>query len=145
MKKLLLLLLFVAGYGTQAQTYCSPIYTTGCTVGDDINSVFIGNFQDTNTGCTSGNYYVATSDTISIQQTAPTTVSFTSNYSTQYFAIWGDFNSDGDFDDANEFLWASSTNAWNGNVGSIAIPTSVSLGSYRMRILSNYSASISST
>ena len=145
MKKLLPLLLFIVGYSVQAQTYCSPVYTTGCTVGDDINSVFIGNFQDTNTGCTSGNYYVSTSDTIFIQQTAPTTVSFTSNYSTQYFAIWGDFNNDGDFDDANEFLWASSTNAWNGNVGSIAIPSSVSLGSYRMRIRSNYSAAISSS
>ena len=135
----------VFALGANAQTYCSPTYTLGCTYGDDINDVYIGTFSDTATGCSTGNYYVATSDTIYIQQTAPTSVEFTSNYSTQYFAIWGDWNNDGDWDDAGEHLWSSSTNQWNGNVESITIPSTVSLGSYRMRIRSNYSAAISAT
>jgi hypothetical protein len=135
----------VFALGANAQSYCSPTYTIGCSVGDDINDVFIGTFSDIGTGCSAGNYYVATSDTIYIQQTAPTSVEFTSNYSTQYFAIWGDWNNDGDWDDAGEHLWSSSTNQWNGNVESIAIPSTVSLGSYRMRIRSNYSAAISAT
>jgi hypothetical protein len=144
-KKLLLLFMSVFALGANAQTYCSPTYTTGCSVGDDINDVFIGTFSDIGTGCSPGNYYVATSDTIYIQQTAPTSIEFTSNYSTQYFAIWGDWNNDGDWDDAGEHLWSSSTNQWNGNVESITIPSTVSLGSYRMRIRSNYSAAISAT
>lgn len=135
----------VFALGANAQTYCSPTYSLGCTYGDDINDVYIGTFSDTATGCSTGNYYVATSDTIYIQQTAPTSVEFTSNYSTQYFAIWGDWNNDGDWDDAGEHLWSSSTNQWNGNVESITIPSTVSLGSYRMRIRSNYSAAISAT
>ena len=135
----------VFALGANAQTYCSPTYTLGCTYGDDINDVYIGTFSDTATGCSTGNYYVATSDTIYIQQTAPTSVELTSNYSTQYFAIWGDWNNDGDWDDAGEHLWSSSTNQWNGNVESITIPSTVSLGSYRMRIRSNYSAAISAT
>ncbi|HCP41422.1 MAG TPA: hypothetical protein DIT65_06470 [Cryomorphaceae bacterium] len=135
----------VFALGANAQSYCSPTYTLGCTYGDDINDVYIGTFSDTATGCSTGNYYVATSDTIYIQQTAPTSVEFTSNYSTQYFAIWGDWNNDGDWDDAGEHLWSSSTNQWNGNVESITIPSTVSLGSYRMRIRSNYSAAISAT
>ena len=135
MKKLLLLFMSVFALGANAQTYCSPTYTLGCTYGDDINDVYIGTFSDTATGCSTGNYYVATSDTIYIQQTAPTSVEFTSNYSTQYFAIWGDWNNDGDWDDAGEHLWSSSTNQWNGNVESITIPSTVSLGSYRMRIV----------
>jgi hypothetical protein len=135
----------VFALGANAQTYCSPTYSLGCTYGDDINDVYIGTFSDTATGCSTGNYYVATSDTIYIQQTAPTSVEFTSNYSTQYFAIWGDWNNDGDWDDAGEHLWSSSTNQWNGNVESISIPSTVSLGSYRMRIRSNYSAAISAT
>jgi hypothetical protein len=111
-KKLLLLFISVFALGANAQTYCSPTYTFSCTSGDDINDVYIGTFSDTATGCSTGNYNVATSDTIYIQQTAPTSVEFTSNYSSQYFAIWGDWNNDGDWDDAGEHLWSSSTNQW---------------------------------
>ena len=144
MKKLLLTIaLGVFSFAVQAQSYCTPSYSTGCTVGDDIDDVFIGNFSDTATGCTSSPYYnVQTTDTIFIQQTVPTSVSFTSNYSTQYFAIWVDFNDDGDFSDSGEHLWSSPTNVWSSSVGSITIPSTVSLGSYRLRIRSNYSATI---
>lgn len=144
MKKLLLTIaLGVMSFAVQAQTYCTPSYSTGCTYGDDIDDVYIGNFSDTATGCTSSSYYnVQTSDTIFIQQTAPTSVSFTSNWSTQYFAVWVDFNDDGDFSDSGEHLWSSPTNAWSSTVGSITIPSTVSLGSYRLRVRSNYSATI---
>ncbi len=144
MKKLLLTIaLSVFSFAVQAQSYCTPSYSTGCTVGDDIDDVFIGNFSDTATGCTSSPYYnVQTTDTIFIQQTVPTSVSFTSNYSTQYFAIWVDFNDDGDFSDSGEHLWSSPTNVWSSSVGSITIPSTVSLGSYRLRVRSNYSATI---
>ena len=143
MKKLLLTLaLGVMSFAVQAQTYCTPSYSTGCTYGDDIDDVFIGNFSDTATGCTSSFYNVQTSDTIFIQQTVPTSVSFTSNWSTQYFAVWVDFNDDGDFSDSGEHLWSSPTNAWSSTVGSITIPSTVSLGSYRLRVRSNYSATI---
>ena len=146
MKKLLLsILLGTAALGLQAQTYCTPSYTTGCTYGDDIEDVFIGTFQDTGTGCTSSYYNVQTSDTVFIQQTAPTTISFTSNYFTQYFAVWIDFNDDGDFDDSGEHLWSSPTNAWSSTTGSITVPSTVSLGSYRLRVRSNYSAVITAT
>lgn len=142
-KKLLLTLaLGVMSFAVQAQTYCTPSYSTGCTYGDDIDDVFIGNFSDTATGCTSSFYNVQTSDTIFIQQTVPTSVSFTSNWSTQYFAVWVDFNDDGDFSDSGEHLWSSPTNAWSSTVGSITIPSTVSLGSYRLRVRSNYSATI---
>ncbi len=142
-KKLLLTLaLGVLSFAVQAQTYCTPSYSTGCNVGDDIDDVYIGNFSDTATGCTSSFYNVQTSDTIFLQQTVPTSVSFTSNYSTQYFAIWVDFNDDGDFSDSGEHLWSSPTNAWSSTIGSITIPSTVSLGSYRLRIRSNYSSAI---
>lgn len=143
-KKLLLTIaLGVMSFAVQAQTYCTPSYSTGCTYGDDIDDVYIGNFSDTATGCTSSSYYnVQTSDTIFIQQTVPTSVSFTSNWSTQYFAIWVDFNDDGDFSDSGEHLWSSPTNAWSSTVGSITIPSTVSLGSYRLRVRSNYSGTI---
>jgi hypothetical protein len=140
-KKLLLSFVFGAmALMANAQTYCTPAYSLGCQYGDDIDDVFIGSFADTATGCSSSNYNVSTSDTIFIQQTVPTSVQLTSNWTTQYFGIWVDFNSDGDFSDAGEFLWASPSNNWASITGSITIPSTVSLGSYRMRIRSNYSS-----
>jgi hypothetical protein len=56
--------------------------------------------------------------------------------------VWVDFNDDGDFSDSGEHLWSSPTNAWSSTVGSITIPSTVSLGSYRLRVRSNYSATI---
>ena len=70
----------VFALGANAQTYCTPTYTSGCGFGDDINDVFIGTFSDTATGCSTNSYDLSTSDTVFIQQTAPTTVEFTSNY-----------------------------------------------------------------
>ena len=146
MKKLFLsFVLGLLGLTVQAQTYCTPSYSTGCNIGDDIDDVFIGTFSDTATGCTSSFYNVQTSDTIFLQQTVPTSVSFTSNYSTQYFAIWVDFNDDGDFSDSGEHLWSSPTNQWSSTVGSITIPSTVSLGSYRLRIRSNFSSAITAS
>ena len=146
MKKLLLSILFgTAALGLNAQTYCTPAYSTGCTYGDDIEDVFYRcSFQDTGTGCTTGNYNVQTSDTVFIQQTAPQpSISFTSNWSVRNTSqLWIDFNDDGDFDDSGEHLWSSPTNAWSTTTGSITIPSTVSLGSYRLRVRSNYSAAV---
>lgn len=143
MKKLLLsTFLAFSAFFAQAQTYCTPAYSTGCAIGDDIDDVYIGTFQDTNTGCSTGHYMVSTSDTIDMQQSAYTTVELTSNYSTQWFAIWIDVNEDGDFDDANEHQWSSTTNQWSGNVDSVMISPSIPLGTYRMRIRSNFSGQI---
>ena len=142
-KKILLTLFFAfAAISAQAQTYCTPSYSTGCAVNDDIDDVFIGSFQDTNTGCSTNNYMVSTGDTVDIARGGFTTVRFTSNYFTQYFAIWVDFNEDGDFDDAYEHLWSSSTNNWSSNVDSIMVPPVAALGTYRMRIRSNFSGII---
>jgi len=144
-KKLLLsLVLACSAFAVQAQTYCTPVYSTGCAVGDDIDDVFIGTFQDTNTGCSANHYQVSTGDTVDISRGAFTTVRFTSNYFTQYFAIWLDFNEDGDFDDANEFLWSTADNNWSAS-DSILVPPTAALGTYRMRIRSNFSATIQST
>ena len=135
-------------FGTQilhAQSYCTPNNSTGCSVGDDIDDVIIGTFQDLNTGCSSNNYANKISDTIFIQQATTTSVSFTSNYTSQYFAIWVDFNGDGDFSDSGEHLWSSPTNAWSSTTGSITVPSTVSSGSYRLRVRSNFSAVITAS
>ncbi len=135
--------LFVAGQ-IQAQTYCTSLYSTGCTVGDDINSFIFGSFQKLNTPCPAGGYANYTTDTIVVHQGLTYDVSINSNYPCcQYFAIWIDLNSDGDFDDPGEFLWASQV-ANNFSLewinGEVTIPLSAPLGPKRLRVRGKYAA-----
>ncbi len=55
---------------------------------------------------------------------------------TEYWAIWIDYNSDGDFDDVDETVFTGSSNATINDV--IDIPTTVSTGTTRMRISMRY-------
>ena len=124
--------------GLSAQTYCSPSYSTGCTFGDYIDDFTVGTFSDLSTGCSSSGYDNSTSDTIEVSVGAPTALSLTAGYSNQSFGIFADFNSDGDFSDAGEFLWANATPsgaAFTATSGSLLIPSTYTLGNYRMRVV----------
>lgn len=151
MKKLTLLsaLVFLAmqAFG---QTYCTTgLYSTGCTYGDDLDSVSINNMQQSPTGCSSGGYADYTgSDTIVYEQLTNIELALTSGYSNQYYAMWIDMNSDGDFDDANEFIWASTTASLSaGSVASYStcVPSLIPQGTYRLRLRGRYSSPIAST
>lgn len=55
----------------------------------------------------------------------------------QYFALFVDYNQDGDFNDANEFVW--NTNNYNGSgSGNINIPLNAFNGITRLRVMSCY-------
>lgn len=120
-----------------AQTYCNPTFRTGtntCT-GYRLRALTIGNITTPdNTNCTTSNY------TASIINSAPgQTVSYSitlGNYCS--FAIYADFNKDGDFDDANELLKAGHP-AYQATVettaGTFVMPATVSGGEYRLRII----------
>ena len=141
MKKLLLSLIVVLGaFSASAQTYCTPTYSNACSSGDDIDDVFIGTFADSATGCSTNNYGNYTTDTIEISQTVPTAAYLSSNFSSQYFTIWVDWNNDGDFDDSGEHLWSSSTGTTfsTGTSFNLTVGTNHALGGYRMRIRSKY-------
>ncbi len=141
---LLLLLTLPALQGQiQAQTYCTTnLYNDGCIWGDDINSFIFGSFQKLNTTCPAGGYHNFTSDTIEVNQGLTYSVSMNSNYSCcQYFAIWIDLNGDGDFDDAGEFLWASTVDnqaALQFVSGEVTIPINAPLGTTRLRVRGKY-------
>ena len=137
-------LLFVIGCAisfitanVNAQTYCNPTFRTSsntCTT-YRLRALTIGNITTPdNTNCTTSNY------TASVINTAPgQTVSYSitlGNYCS--FAIYADFNKDGDFDDANEFLKAgqpSYTATIGTATGTFVMPATVSGGNYRLRII----------
>ena len=132
MKKWLfsLIMMFTASVVTmQAQTYCTTgLYTSGCQYGDNLNDVTIGTLVQTATGCTGTGYADYTTDTISVAQTEPTTLSVTSGYSSQWYALYVDGNDDGDFADAGEFLWNSTVAS--GNVGTVTTDSETWIQTY---------------
>lgn len=50
------------------------------------------------------------------------------------FGVWIDLNNDGDFSDANEFVYSSPTIGLGTQVGTASIPITASLGEHRMRV-----------
>src|SRR5690554_5077456 len=98
-------------WGGNAQTYCVPQYSSGCSVGDDLNSfVLTGHgasvLSDLNSGCTNtdGTGYSNRSSLFTPVDLLPGgiyTVEINTTYSPgyEYASIWIDFNNDGVYDD----------------------------------------------
>ncbi|WP_084180138.1 fibronectin type III domain-containing protein [Schleiferia thermophila] len=148
------LLLFLAVLGTTfppkifGQTYCTTnLYTSGCSFGDDIDNFSFANVSQTATGCPSGNagYSSYLNDTIIVNQGLTYTLSITTNFQNQYFAIWIDTNNDGDFDDPGEFIWASNSPSTLTFSAQVTVPLSTPTGTFRFRIRGNYFSAIPST
>ncbi len=146
MKKTLRLLTSILGFfiatSSMAQ-YCttgSLLYSSGCGFGDDLDNVTIGTFSQTSTGCTTGGFADYTSDTISLQQATPHVISITSNFSSQFYALWIDANNDSDFVDAGEFIWFTTVGS-NAANSTFTIPLTIPVGTYRMRLRGKYAGS----
>ncbi|WP_116787036.1 Ig-like domain-containing protein [Flavobacterium psychrotrophum] len=119
-------------------TYCSPTFRTisntctnyslrNVTLGSITNAPAIGQ-------CTTFNYTAMS--TSALPGTAVPYSITLGNWMS--FAIYADFNGDGDFDDTNELLLAGHP-AWESPIetttGTISIPEGVAAGSYRLRVL----------
>lgn len=125
--------------GTAPQAYCS---STGSTANEWIKSVAIGsinNVSNANNGY--GNFTnLSTQMTVGQSQNMTLTPGFPPallyGYITQpeMWSVWIDLNQDGDFDDANEQRFASSTTSTGTVTASISIPSGALSGSTRMRV-----------
>lgn len=118
-----------------AAPYCMPTYSSGGTT-DDITNVTLGVLNNT----TSGNvapYYtffnalpipdLLTGSTVNVSVTFGT-------HSTQWSAIWIDFNQNDIFEASEGFLASSNPGANGTTVYSIPIPSNAVLGNTRMRV-----------
>lgn len=149
MKKyyLLLAMFFWSISNLNAQTYCVPAFSSGCTGGDMIDSfsVPMAGFSHLNTGCSPGAYgnYTGT-HTITLSPTINYTYSVTHDFSSQNVRIWIDLNNDGVFTDAAPELIATHSSANVGGVdvtdGTFVVPLGTAVGTYRMRVGNRYSS-----
>lgn len=135
--------LVLAAYQINAQTYCTPAFSSGCDGGDQINSFTIPSvsFSHLNTGCSTGAYgdFYAT-ETITLQAGVPYAYNITHDFSSQKVKIWVDFNNDGTFDDAAPELVSSASSSGSETNATIVIPGSVTPGTYRMRVGDRYAS-----
>lgn len=153
--RLLFVLLLFVGNQVFAQTYCIPNYTFtpfGCSdiSGGDVIDDFwttggITNITNMNTGC-NGDHTVFN---LTATQTMGQSIQFNLQSGPTYaqgYRIWIDYTNDGDFQDANEDVWASAQATTNAqNSGSYTIPLTVTPGIKRLRIVGRFSVVPSST
>lgn len=126
-------------------TYCSATSTN--TSDERIGNVKFGTINNTSTG-TSG-YENFTSVSTNVTRGSAYTISVTPVWtSTKYneaYAVYIDYNKDGDFTDSGELAWTKTGSQTSPVTGSITIPSTATLGTTRMRVMIQYSSVPSSS
>jgi Zn-dependent metalloprotease len=120
--------------------YCA---SKGNSVADEyISKVQLGTINNTTTG---GNGYSDyTSISTSLTKGASSTITITPTWpATKYnegYAVWIDYNKNGDFSDAGELVWSKAISQTTPVSGSFTVPTSANTGATRMRVSMKYNA-----
>lgn len=110
------------------------------TVDERIGKVVFGTINNTSTGTTGYENYTAIS-TNAARGTAYTvtiTPVWTSTIYSEGYAVFIDYNQDGDFTDAGETVWTKATSTSATATGTITIPATATLGTTRLRVSMKY-------
>lgn len=124
----------VAGGGL---TYCASAST-------NINDEFIGRVQlNTINNASGGQFYtdftsISTTLTEGDSYTVTVTPTWTGTVYPEAYAVWIDYNNDGDFTDGGELVWSKAASTNTPNSGSFAVPSGTSGNSTRMRVSMKY-------
>jgi hypothetical protein len=121
--------------------YCA---SNGNSVADEyISKVILGSINNTS-GASSSGYADYTSQSTSLTKGASSTVSITPTWTgTLYnegYAVFIDYNKDGDFADSGETVLTRSASQTTPVSGSFTVPTSAVTGTTRMRVVMQYNA-----
>ncbi|HRF75199.1 MAG TPA: GEVED domain-containing protein, partial [Chitinophagales bacterium] len=122
--------------------YCLPEFIEpNCVSLDFIDDVYttgaLGNISNMNTGCAGddNNYTYYSALTIVAVKGGTFTLNMQSGIDyAQGYGVWADWNKDGDFDDAGEFVYQSTTPTTALVSAAITVPETATLGVTRFRI-----------
>ncbi|NRS87988.1 Zn-dependent metalloprotease [Flavobacterium sp. 7E] len=127
-----------AAYGETA--YCA---SKGNSVSDEyISKVALGTIDKTSTGGTGYSDYTATSTTLA--KSSSNTITITPAWpGTSYdegYAVWIDYNQNGDFSDSGELVWSKTASKTTPVTGTFTVPNTAKSGETRMRVSMKYNA-----
>lgn len=125
---------------TTAFTYCAA---QGNSVTDElIGRVQLGTIDNASTGGTGYTDFTAISTSL-VQSSANTitiTPTWTATIYPEGYAVFIDYNADGDFADAGETVWTKAASTTTPVSGSFTVPATATLGPTRMRVMLMYNA-----
>ena len=126
-------------------TYCSAAATN--TADERIGNVKFGTINNTSTGTAGYENFtsVSTNVTTGTANTISITPVWTSTKYNEAYAVYIDYNKDGDFTDSGELVWTKTGSQTTPVAGSITIPSTATLGSTRMRVMMQYNSVPSSS
>ncbi|CAM1368684.1 GEVED domain-containing protein [Tenacibaculum xiamenense] len=114
--------------------------------GNNTSDEYISRFQlegiDNTTGAETGGYgdYTNLSTNISGTHTLTVTPTWTGTIYREGYAVWIDYNRDGDFLDAGELVWSKAASTDATNSGTFTVPASAQPGLTRLRVSLKYNA-----
>ena len=138
-----ILLVFIVGLVPMAlkAQYCTPTFTNACSSGDYIDDFTFNTISNLNTACNNQPqnyiYYNALSTTVAPGSTYPISMQSGPTWG-QGFGVWIDYNQDGDFADAGEFVYASPVSGTQLFSGNVTIPVTAFPGLTRMRVMCRF-------
>lgn len=126
-------------------TYCSA--SASNTADERIGNVKFGSINNSSTGTAGYENFtsVSTNVTRGTAYTISVTPVWTSTKYNEAYAVYIDYNGDGDFTDSGELAWSKSGSTTSPATGSITIPSTATLGSTRMRVMMQYNSIPSSS
>jgi hypothetical protein len=119
--------------------YCA---SNGNSVADEyISNVNLEGINNT-TGASSSGYADYTSQSTNLTKGTSATITITPTWTgtiyNEGYAVFIDYNKDGDFDDSGETVWTKTASKTKPVSGSFTVPTSATTGATRMRVVMQY-------
>lgn len=126
-------------------SYCSATSTN--TADERIGNVTFGSINNTSTGTAGYENFTSLSTNVTRgnSYTISVTPVWTSTKYNEAYAVYIDYNGDGDFTDSGELAWTRTGSTVSPVTGTIAIPSTATLGNTRMRVMMQYSSVPSSS
>ncbi|MBP4137980.1 M4 family metallopeptidase [Flavobacterium geliluteum] len=121
-------------------TYCTS--QGNSTADERIGKVVLGTINNTSTGTAGYENFTAISTNLTqgVANTITITPTWTSTIYNEAYAVFIDYNKDGDFSDSGETVWTRTASKTTPVSGSFTIPATASLGTTRVRISMKYNA-----
>ena len=126
-------------------SYCSA--SANNTADERIGNVKFGTINNTSTGTAGYENFtsISTNVTRGSAYSISVTPVWTSTVYSEAYAVYIDYNGDGDFTDSGELAWSKTGSTTSPATGSITIPSTATLGNTRMRVMMQYSSVPSSS